>query len=191
MKKFLVIALLSLGAAAAQAGSDFADTEPLNDLPGTADPIGITSVDSAVTVARLNDATDVDWFTVDLNAGETLTAITTPLESLPLNLSSPDTILGVFLPGPALIASNDDAGADGSGGSGTGPTRGSAVRYYATAPTKVLLAVTGFPDFDFDGDPGFGGHGEVGRYALTVSIVPEPASLVGLALAGVAFFRRR
>jgi hypothetical protein len=186
MKKFLAIAVLSLSISAAQAGSDFGDSDPINNVPPGADPIGITSVDSAVTVARLVAGGDVDWYTIDLAAGETLTAITTPLESLPLDMSFPDTLLGVFLPGPVLVVGNDDAGSDGVGGAGVGPTRGSAVRYHALFPTKVLLAVTGYPDFGFTGV-----HGEFGRYALTVSVVPEPASLIGLALAGMLVGRRR
>lgn len=186
MKRFIAVLAISIAVSAAQAGSDFGDTDPVNDLPAGADAIGITSVDSAVTVASLAAGGDVDWYTIDLLPGETLSAITTPLEGLPGTLSTPDTLLGVFLPGPVFVNGNDDAGSDGIGGGGTGPTRGSAVRYHALFPTKILLAVSGFPDFAFTG-----AHGEFGRYALTVSVVPEPASLIGLALAGLLVARRR
>lgn len=168
-------------------------TEPLNDAIAGADPIlfpefGGPLVRPAADVGLGSlFAGDVDYYSILLNEGDILTAITTPLTSLPLNFSSPDTLLGMFTPGGALLYFNDDAGSDGVGGGAVGPVRGSAIRYLATAPGIYYIAVTGF------GNPAFipgGGGVEVGDYLLTVSVIPEPAT-IGLLIAGAGLLARR
>lgn len=175
MKKFLAFVLAGATAVVALAGSDFPDLDPANNVPAGAGVIPITSIDSAVAVANLVGVGDVDWYQIGLVSGEVLTAITTPLGNLPL-FSDPDTVMAVFAAdGTTILTSNDDAGAG----------FGSAVRWQATYTGVHYIAVSGFPDFGFTG-----AHAESGPYALTVSVVPEPAAL-GLILAGLAFVLRR
>ncbi len=81
-----------------------------------------------------------------------------------------DTILAVFAPDGTLLETDDDAGVGLL----------SQLNVTASAAGELYLAVTGYSDFDLSGI-----HGETGDYELTVTIVPEPASLT-LFLAGVA-----
>ncbi|NUL81345.1 MAG: PEP-CTERM sorting domain-containing protein [Armatimonadetes bacterium] len=172
--------LLTLAVAAMVASHSFAlivESEPNNDST-TADSIVRGAAPwSDVGVMGLN-AGDVDWFTIHLNQGEILTVITTPMDDTS-PFFDPDTMLGLFDAGLAELRFNDDAG----GGFG------SAVRWDARYTGKYYIAVTGFGDRDFNGS----GHTEDGQYALTVSIVPEPASMValGMGLAGMLRLRRR
>ncbi|RIK68793.1 MAG: hypothetical protein DCC65_01285 [Planctomycetota bacterium] len=125
-------------------------------------------------------AGDVDFYSVFVPEGCIVTAITTPLTPFG---NVPDTLLGAFDPGLALLAGSDDAGSDGNS---AGPVRGSAVRFLSLVTGTYYLGVSGFPDFGFTGD-----HSEGGDYLLTVSITPEPSTLGLLAIGALALIRRR
>lgn len=132
-------------------------------------------------------AGDQDWFTMTIPNGCIVTAITTPISGF---ASSPDTLMALLDPLGLAAGVNDDAGSDGnwSGGpGGAGPTRGSAVRYHndSGGALQVWIGVSGWPDFGFSGD-----HQESGLYTLTVSMIPEPAT-IGLLLGGLVLFARR
>lgn len=115
---------------------------------------------------------DVDFFKIHLDAGETITAITTPMD---VEFDDPDTMMALYDPTFAEMDFNDDSNGFGS-----------AVRGTATMTGDHYLAITGFGDFDFVGD-----HVQDGSYVLTVSVVPEPATMAALALGGAMLLRRR
>lgn len=125
-------------------------------------------------------AGDVDVFSVVLPAGCVLTAITTPLSPFG---TTPDTLLRITKAAGVTLVANDDAGSDGNS---AGPVRGSAVRYLADESVTYYIWVSGFPDFGWTGS-----HVEAGNYALTVSVVPEPATLALLAGGALCLLRRR
>lgn len=170
-----------------------------NNTLGTADVLvsntadwnsGSCALSADVGMASLS-AGDVDFYKLTIPSGCILTAITTPLDIFP---SSPDTVMGVW-DSIGLANDNDDAGGDAAWSTGpAGPTRGSAVRYAndSGVAQMVWLSVSGYADFDFDGNDDFSGgpHPESGAYLLTVSLTPEPATL-GLLLGGLVFFARR
>jgi len=204
----LVAAIVLLVGSAAQAEWIPFDVEA-NNTPATANPL---ISDIAIVNARFAACSpasdiglgslaaggaDVNWYKIDLPGGCIVTAITTPYEEAPGTLAVPDTTLGAFGPG-GFIVSDDDAGSD-LGGINPGNARGSAIRFITTVPGTYFFAVSGFNDgvsgidpvlFDGLASDGFP-HGEVGRYALTISVFPEPSTLVLLGLGGLALIRRR
>lgn len=91
---------------------------------------------------------DVDYFRFDASAGTTLL-----LEIVGGEL---DTVIGLFDPAGNLIAVDDDGGAGLL----------SRIVFPISADGQYYLAVSTFPDFDFDGDGGSGG-----RYVLDASAV--------------------
>ena len=150
------------------------EVEPNNTL-ATATPLDISAIGVDMGIARLSDAGgDVDFFSIALNVDDILTAITTPLEA---PLWVPDTMMGVFDAAGTILVFNDDSGLD---------TWGSAVNFLSPETATFYIGVTGWDDYGFVGD-----HEEVGNYALKVSVVPEPATILTLALCSPLLLARR
>ena len=133
---------------------------------------------------------DVDFFSIRLEEGEILMAATTPLAEL---FTMPDTILGLFDQDGYLLALNNDAG-DGDPGISE-DYLGSKIEYQAPTGATYYIGVTGFDDFDFDGNSDDSentmAHDKTGAYALTVTIIPEPATLSLFILGLIPLLRRR
>jgi hypothetical protein len=166
--KLLMTVLFALGIAS-HAPAIIVETE-FNNAFGSADPITrpITLVGTFndVGTLALGDGFDVDFFSIQLMAGETLTLQTTPLDDS-VNFS-PDTQIGVFDPSHMEVFDDD-----------SGPGFGSLLTYTAPTSGTYYFAVTGWSDDDYNGtdDVDGGGHGEIGAYELSLGLAPEPAGL--------------
>ncbi len=179
----------------AMPGGDFSDTDALNDAQVGADLVTLNATGAAVSVADLvASGMDVDFFRLNnLTAGQVLSAMTAPLEdAIPFNgdLETPDTVLGLF-DSNGLLLTNDDAGGSSEGTIPStanlasdspflagGDITGSALRAVIPNDGNYFLAVSGADDLDFDGlsdilNPN-NPHGQIGRYALLVSVFGEP-----------------
>ena len=118
---------------------------------------------------------DVDFFRLDLKAGDVLSAMTAPLDDPGVSFDYPDTMLGLFdSSGTNLLVENDDAGDYGesfldedlaSDFPFDGGVYGSALRAFIPVDGTYYLAVTGYEDYDF-----VGAHEEFGPYALLVGV---------------------
>lgn len=179
MRSMKLAVALALVASSSAFGA-FAESEP-NNTSATANPIVLPSCLSAdVGLATLAvGGGDIDYYSVIVPSGCILNAMTTPMATFP---STPDTIMDVRTAGDVLILSNDD-GASGTGNGNNGGTltnRGSTIRFLNNGPTATyLLKIYGFD------------AAQVGQYALTVSLVPEPATLALLSIGALALIRRR
>jgi hypothetical protein len=167
-------------------GGDFADS-PGNSGIAASDSLNLAPLAAVNAVANLTEGGDVDFYSVFMDAGDVLTAFTTPFAGLPGDFTLPDTLLGVFDSSGTQISVSDDAGTDAIV-DGEVIARGSAIRYLAVNPGLYHIAVTGFGDDDFAG-----AHLEGGLYGLTASLIPEPstAGLLALGLFGLVHRRRR
>lgn len=160
--------------------ADFAESED-NNTPAGANGVGITGDGQARLGFGALTAGDIDYYVVNVNAGDVISAFTIPLSATANNFDTPDTLLSVRGADGSVLLQNDDAGTDAIGGGAVGPTRGSALRFQATASGQIFLAVAGF------------GATDAGNYALAVSVcnIPTPGAFGLLGLAGLATLRRR
>lgn len=178
------LATLALGALlTVNAFALFGETEP-NDTRATADVVlyGNSAPWADVGVISLT-ANDSDFFKIRLRAGDYLTAITFPISRL---YNVPDTVMALFdATGTTAIVWNDDAGSG----------FGSAIRWLATATGDYYIAITGWHGSGQSSLSYYEGatHSAAGDYILTVSVVPEPASMValGTGLVSLLALRRR
>jgi len=182
---FSTILLLSYGTSSATLiESETNDTLAVADLIPRGPAIWVDAGAMELTTG------DVDFFSIRLEEGEILMVATTPLEEL---FTMPDTVLGLFDQDGYLLALNNDAG---SGDPGISEEYlGSKIEYQAPAGATYYIGVTGFDDFDFDGNSDESDntipHEETGAYALTVTIIPEPATLSLFTLGLIPLLRRR
>jgi hypothetical protein len=166
----------------ATSGGGFSDTDPNNDDLGGADPISLSN-SAAIAVADLME-NDVDFFKLNLLAGDVVSAITGPIDDLPFSFDFPDTLLGLFDSSGTALVTNEDAGEGGESELDNTlnsdnpyvdfPSFASAIRAHIPADGVYYLGVTGFDDDDFSGS-----HPEFGRYALLVGVAPGPTALPG------------
>ena len=159
-------------------GGDFADTDGVNETIAGADPLPLADFESKIAVNTLADIPDgdVDFYAIDLTAGDVLTAMTAPLEEA---FDFPDTVLFLFDEAGDFLLDDDESGDDESDFTeaiGPHDGQGSAFHFLAPADGTYYLAVTGFPGGE---DDLIVPHAEVGDYALLVSrvrVIPEPAT---------------
>ncbi|MER3413787.1 MAG: hypothetical protein C4341_06030 [Armatimonadota bacterium] len=173
MKRLL--ALMGLATLASVAGAVIIETEPNNTFEqANAITRGSAPWADVGVMSLTAGGGDVDFFSIQLFQGEFITIITTPIET---PYTDPDTILGLFDDTHQELAFNDDAGSG----------FGSAIRWQATYTGTHYIAVSGYGDRQFRGE-----HRQDGPYILTVSVVPEPATLlaVGAGLAALVVRRR-
>lgn len=92
-------------------GGDFADTDGVNETRGGADLLTLSDLEAKVAVNTLVDVPDgdIDFYQIDLLAGDVFSALTAPLEE---GFFTPDTVLFLFDSDGNFILDDDEAGGD-------------------------------------------------------------------------------
>jgi hypothetical protein len=157
--RFLTV--LCLTCLSSQALAQIADVEPNNSCSAPQEVGPLDGGDPVVVTGSLDtppDEPDVDFFRFEATPGADLIA---ELEGESSGQGTlPDPLLGLFDSGCNLLDLNDDA---------HDSTLDSRLLLVAPADGVVILAATGFPDFDFTG------AGESsGSYALSIAPAPPP-----------------
>lgn len=167
MTRFAMVMVLI--AVAVQAFAGIPNVEPSNNTrAGAAPSISLPTPWADVGILTLTP-NDTDFIKIWLNAGEVFTASTHPLDSL----YDPDTVIALFDGvNPTAVVWDDDSGYG----------LGSTILWQSTVSGWYYLAITGYHVGSKDQITFYEGatHSEDGRYILTISAVPEPASLLTL-----------
>lgn len=138
-----------------------------NDTPETAQALPTPWCGPVAGFFILTPAGDWDYFSVELRAGDLLTAVTTPISGIgsPGNLfTRPDTVLTVFgVDGVTPLVESDDDNATEFPYPGE-TARGSTVRFRATANGRYFIRVRGY-------------SGATGYGSLALCVIPRSVEL--------------
>ena len=155
-----LLAIFCLTCVSSQVLAQVVDTEPNNSCsaPQDAGPLNGGPVAVSGSLDTPPDEPDVDFFRFEAAPGADLVA---DLQGEFAGQGTlPDPLLGLFDSDCNLLDLNDDA---------SDSTLDSRLLFFAPADGIIILAATGFPDFDFIG------RGEdSGSYVLSIAPAPPP-----------------
>jgi hypothetical protein len=159
------------------------DTEARNDTRAGADRLPLSAGHSLNNVGELAfPAHDVDFYRVELDQGDVLLGMLTPLgnvdprDPFTSDFSTPDTNLGSFRGAQGLTLSDDDQAAQPRRGSKVG----SLLRLHADVTDTYHLGLSGGADEEFQGYANL----DHGRYLLTLGRLAPQADSGEFAVGG-------